>query len=169
MRKNGIVLAIVGLLVLLAAPAHAQSFYLNNTTLNGAITATQQTVTLTSASASAGSTVGAPVVGHGLYVADNPPEFMIITSVPTGTSTVYGVRRAANAGGIASAHATSAVVITGPPGNFYRTNPASNVCVAASSPKPYVNIMSGEVGQCLSSLWTWTSKKIITYNSVNPF
>lgn len=167
MRKLFGTLALAAIVALCAVPdLYAQQFVLSNTTLSAAITDSQQTITLTSASASSGSNVGAPAVGHGIYIADNPGEFLIITSV---SGTTYGVRRAQTQGSIASAHVSGAVVLTGPQGNFFRSNPGSNVCVASSVPRPWVNIQTGEVGLCKSSIWTWTSKKVITYSSIDPY
>lgn len=160
---------LVGLMVLActtAMYAQATQFWLSHTTLSGAVTATQQTVTLASASASAGATVGAPALGQQIWVADYPGEAMIITTMPTGTSTTYGVRRGVD-GTLQGAHVTGADVLTGPPGNFYRTFPNSNVCVATAVPRPYVNVATGDVGLCLSSVWSWTSKKAWTQNSFN--
>lgn len=170
MRKMFSTVALAAVLALCAIPdLYAQQFVLNDTTLSGAVTATQQTVTLASASAKAGSTVGAPAVGHGLFV---DGEFMIITSVPT-TGTTFGVRRAAAQGQIAQAHATAAVVLTGPAGYFKRVDPgyeadsANKVCTASTVPKPWVNIANGNVFVCLSSVWSGTNTRVITYNSIN--
>lgn len=84
-----------------AAPAGV----LSATTLNGAINATQTTLVLTSASAGTGSTLGAPAVGHCLYV---DMELMRITGVSSTTMTVTRAVRGA------APHATLAIVVTGP-------------------------------------------------------
>lgn len=176
MRKSfrfGIALLSVALLGLLSSGAYAQQFaqyfVLSNTTLSGAMTATQQTVTLTSASASAGSTVGAPALGDGLYVADGANgigEFMVITSVPASGAT-FGVRRGVI--GIAGAHPTSAVVFTGDQGYFMTTYPQDQTCTLATNPRPWINVLTGDVGLCKSSVWAWTNKFNRTINSVDPY
>src|SRR3990167_5248499 len=59
--------------------------YLSSTTLNGAISATQTTLVLTSASALAGSTFGAPAANQCLYI---DLEMMRIVSMSSTTATV---------------------------------------------------------------------------------
>lgn len=164
--RSGIgALLVVGLLGLLStspqAQQFAQYFVLNNTTLNGAITATQATVTLTSASASAGSTVGAPAVGDGLFVEG---EYMVITSV---SGTTFGVRRAVY--GIAGSHPTSSVVFTGDQGYFMATYPQDGRCTLATDPRPWINVLTADVGLCKSSVWKWTNFRPLTYGSVDPY
>src|SRR3990167_6823879 len=101
--------SLIGLLVLLlvASPAWAvdPAGLLSNTTLNGAINSTQTTLVLTSASASSGSTFGAPAANQCLYI---DLEMMVIQSMSSITATVRRgtVHR--------SAHANGAVILTGP-------------------------------------------------------
>lgn len=78
---------------------------LSSTTLNGAITASANTLVLTAATASTGSTLGAPAVGHCLYI---DMELMRITGVSSTTMTVQRPSRGA------VPHATLAIVVTGP-------------------------------------------------------
>lgn len=78
---------------------------LSSTTLNGAITASATTLILTAATASTGSTLGAPAVGHCLYI---DMEMMRITAVSSTTMTVQRATRGA------APHATLAIVVTGP-------------------------------------------------------
>lgn len=90
-----------GLPLMAAVPAGV----LSSTTLNGAITNSQTTLVLTSASAGTGSTLGAPAVGNCLFI---DTELMRITAVSSTTMTVLRASRGA------APHATLAVVITGP-------------------------------------------------------
>lgn len=168
MRKVFTTLALVAMVLLWSGPAHAQQFILSNTTLNGAVTATQQTFTLTSiatnVSSGSNATIGAMTVGMCVYT---DGELSTITSVPTSGATI-GVRRAT--AGLAGAHATLAVAIFGPCGNFYRVDPwasqyGSRACTATAVPQPYVNVMSGDIWLCRSSLWTATNPLLKTWNS----
>jgi len=155
---------------LCTVPAFAQAVKLSNTTLNGAVTATANTVRLTSASASSQSNVGAPAVGQVLWTADN--EAMQITATNVGgVSTVFGVIRG-QFGTKPAAHATSIIVLTGPPSAFQAVNAPAGVqpggaCTASSvGAAPWVNLTNGNVGNCRSSLWKMTNFTTLTYDSV---
>lgn len=161
--KTGILLLAI---CLLASVASAQTV-LSNTTLNGAVNATQSFVTLTSASASSGSTVGAPAAGQYLWVEH---EQMLIRSI---SGTRAEVQRAT--AGIQGAHATSAVVFTGPGAAFHEGPPGMKACTTATmGTRPWIVIQAGnpsfgDIGLCKSSIWTFTNLKPITYGSVDPY
>lgn len=119
---------------------------LSSTTLNGAITASQTTLVLASASASAGSTLGAPAVGHCLYV---DTELMRITGVSSTTMTVQRATRGA------APHATSAIVTTGPCsagsyGGFRQVDPTFLVGNQDCSVwiNPWINTNTGDYWWC---------------------
>ena len=149
------------LLVTLVAPLRANvspAGLLSNTTLNGAITSTQTTLVLTSASASSGSTFGAPAANQCLYI---DLELMIIRSVSSTTMTVTrGTRNR-------SAHATSAIVLTGPCAEFKAADPPTLVgnqdCTLFVL--PWVNATTGDswwcdlqtVGQGVGGEWSVTN------------
>lgn len=120
---------------------------LSATTLSGAISATQTTLVLASASASSGSTLGAPAVGHCLYV---DLELMRITAITSTTATV------ARAGRGAAAHANAAIIVTGPCasagllGGFRQNDPSLVVgnqnCAAWVN--PWINTVTGDSWWC---------------------
>ena len=140
--------SLVGLLALLLAwvvPIGAVNVtpggLLSNTTLNGAINSTQTTLVLTSASASSGSSFGAPAANQCLYL---DLEMMIIRSVSSTTMTVTrGTRNR-------SAHATSAIILTGPCDQFKVVDPPTLVgnqdCTLFVL--PWVNQITGDTWWC---------------------
>lgn len=154
----------VGLVALLLAPQLlAQQYSLSNTTLNGAIDNAQTTLVLTSASASAGSSFGAPAAGQCLFV-DN--ELMRIVSIASTTATVTRARGVPTA----SAHATLAVIFTGACGAFKAVDPPAlgNNAVCSAQPRPWINTNNGNVWFCNTStnVWRGTNFATFTYNSV---
>lgn len=162
--------ALVVALLLVASVSHAQTV-LSNTTLNGAITsASQNSFVLTSASASSQATVGAPAVGNCLYVEH---EMMQITAISSTRVTVIR----GTGGTPANLHPTSAVVFTGACSNFKAADPEKSAGLSSLKPcttasmgvRPWINVLTGDVWLCKSSVWTATNAKVITYNSVDPF
>lgn len=159
-----LILSIV--LVFVASIASAQTV-LSNTTLNGAVTASQDFVVLGSASASSGSNVGAPAAGQFLWVEHE--QMRILSMVGTRAN----VQRAT--AGLQGAHATSAVVFTGPGAAFHEGPPPMKACTTATmGTRPWIVINPaspafGDIGLCKSSIWTFTNLKPITYNSVDPY
>lgn len=153
----------VGLLLCCASFAQAQTTILSNTTLNGAVTASQNTVRLTSVSASANATVGAVVAGQALYV---DWEYMTITSI---SGTVATVIRG-QGGTRAAAHATAAVVFSGPTGAYHQTDPTQRSCTIASmGTRPWINQLNGNIWSCVSLLWQASNVANIVYNSNTPY
>lgn len=164
------VFAVVALMVGFASTSQAQ-VVLSNTTLSGAITSESATsFVLASASASSQATVGAPAAGNCLYVEH---EMMQITAISSTRVTVIR----GTGGTAANKHPTSAVVFTGACSNFKASDPeksaglsALKACTTASmGVRPWINVITGDVWLCKSSVWTATNAKVITYNSVDPF
>ena len=151
---------LLALLLVLPSTLRAQLFVLSNTTLNGAITATQTTLVLTSASASAGSTFGAPAAGQCLLI---DGELMRIVSMSSTTATVTRARSGA------SAHATSAVIWTGACNAFRTIDPpnlgGNQTCT--SQPRPWINTTNGNVWFCntVTNLWRGTNFATFAYGS----
>lgn len=144
-----ITLSVVGLLALLLLPASgwaqggsvAPGGYLSSTTLNGAINSTQTTLVLTSASALSGSSFGAPAAGQCLYI---DLEMMRIQSMSSTTATVQrGTRNRA-------AHATLAIILTGPCAQFKVVDPPTLVgnqdCGLVTL--PWINQITGDAWWC---------------------
>lgn len=142
-----LILATLGLLLLLAPTAVSAQPYsppglLSNTTLNGDITDTQTTLVLGSASASAGSSFGAPAAGQCLYI---DRELMRISSMSSTTATVR--RGTVNR----STHANSAIILTGPCDQFKAADPPAigdDQNCATWGVLPWVNVNTGDTWWC---------------------
>lgn len=150
-----VALAMSALLLGGAAPVIAQTAVFNQTTLAAAQGSTDTTISLTSASASSGSTFGAVQVGQGIFV---DQEYELITGT-TATSTVFQVQRRNNrigTGGTGSpttTHASGAIVRIGTPSYFQRKDPTVGVCGVNNQMDPWINIDTGEIWRCLGSQW----------------
>lgn len=137
------------LFALVAVPAFAQTD-INDTTLNGAITATTQNIVVTSATGFAANAV--------IYV---DGEFMTVrTSYVSGTT--IPVIRTANP----SAHLTSAQVYVVPTGARVGRRLVGSCVRGGSSPgEGYTlafNMTTGDIGACRGTLttnttWRWTN------------
>lgn len=165
---------VVALMVgLFAVPVAAQQYTISNTTLNGAINSTQTTLVLTSASASTGSSFGAPAAGQCLLI---DGELMRIVSMSSTTATVT---RASGSGSNSlqgpAPHPNSAVIWTAPCNAFKQGPPAigsvgsgnsNNSC--STQPAPWIDVTTGNIFWCNTSnnKWTATNYLPITYNSV---
>ncbi len=142
-----------------AMPAHAQTV-LSTTTLNGSVSATATSFLLTSASASSGATVGAPVVGQGLFV---DREGMLITAISSTRVTVQRAQMNTNN----AIHVTGARVYTGPIGSFRANDPVFGACSIPSFPvRPWINTITGSMWLCLAGQVAGASVVPFTYNSV---
>ncbi len=167
----------LGVLALLGAPvlwAQTAQQAANNTTLNGAITANATTAVLTSASAIAGSSFGAPSAGQCIYFADggqlagpNNGELARIQSI---SSTTVTLQRGPSVGGsTAIPHATLIRVFTAACAFFKKTDPPAGTCTQSQQPLPWINTLNGNVARCLGTGgWSVTNATAITYNSVAP-
>lgn len=164
----------LGCLTLTAPAAFAQSYTISFTTLNGRINNSQTTLVLTSASASANSSFGAPAANQCLFV---DGELMRIVSMSSTTATV--TRAVANKVG----HADLATVWTAPCSAFKQTDPptlqALGTVIPNSAakrqqldctvqPRPWINVQSANVWFCNTNnnVWTGTNYMPLTYNSV---
>lgn len=152
-----LIFTLVGSQSLFAALPVVPAGLLSNTTLNGAITATQTTLVLGSASASTGSTFGAPSAGQCLLV---DKELMRIVSMNSTTATV---QRGTT---YRSPHATSAVILTGACNAFRNADPPSQLgnqdCTLYIL--PWVNVTTGDfwwcelvAGQVSAGTWSVTN------------
>lgn len=157
---RGLVGLLIGLLVLVSPlNAAAPGGILSSTTLSAAITISQTTLVLSSASASTGSTMGAPAVGHCLYV---DTELMRITALSSTTATVTRATRGA------APHAASAIIVTGPCaagglfGGFRQTDPVFIVgnqdCTTWIN--PWINTNTGD------SWWCDASSNVVSVTNV---
>ena len=148
MKKLTLLLAI--LLAFLAAPAAAQT-NINDTTLNGAINATQTSIVLTSATG---------VAANGVLYVDG--EFMTVNSTYASGTTIP-VTRSNNP----SAHLTSAQVYVVPVGaRIGRRLVGSCVRGGTAQGEQYTlvfNMGNGDIGACRQSgsgttnAWRWTN------------
>jgi hypothetical protein len=165
-KRKSFVLALI--VVLLASmPIDAQQYIISNTTLNGAITATATTAVLTSASASSGSSFGAPAVGNCMFVEG---ELMHITAISSTTVTLQ--RGAVSAGSTVAGHATSAVVWTAPCNAFKQVDPPAALTakgnqLCSTMPGPWINVNNGNIWWCNTAANTWagTNYRVFTYGS----
>lgn len=128
----------------LATPVAAQTT-VTQTTIAAAMTATQQSVTLTSATG---------VTSGGFLFVDQ--ELMQITSL---TSTTAQVLRG-QGGTRASAHGILTTIFFGPSasvtsqGPFYAYDPSLGVCTASAQPYSlHINVQAGRVWSCIASKW----------------
>jgi hypothetical protein len=153
-----IVLGLV-LALFLSVPAWAQT-YLTSTTNSAAITSTQTTFAVASATGIA--------AGGALYV---DREWMPVRSVSGVNITVLR----GQAGTVANAHGASRTVVIIPVAAValvpQRVEPAGSTglgtCTVANHRfLPYINLTNGNLWLCLASVWKATNATPITYNSL---
>jgi hypothetical protein len=154
-------------LLLLPVPAWAQLTLLDSTTLNGAITINATTLVLTSASASTGSSFGAPAAGMCLLI---DRELMRIASIASTTVTVTRPNGKA-------AHPTLSVILIGPcaqgtAGGFQANDPPASVLgnsgTCATYALPWVNFNTGNSWWCEvagNQRGSWSVTNTIPYNA----
>lgn len=141
--RLGIVAALMALCVPLVpympfgGIANAQTT-VTSTTTSAAVTATQKTVTVASATN--------VTVGQYLFI---DRELMQVNAV---VSTVATVQRGI-AGTVARAHASGAVVWAGAPSNFYQSDVWGTCTSTSELYLPHINPQSGNVFQCHNSTW----------------
>lgn len=140
LRSLALVLALV-----VPASVYAQSS-LNETTLSGAVTSSQNFVTVASATGA--------VAGGGLYV---DREYMTIAQSYVSGTTIPVVRR-----GAAVAHAASVPVFIAPAAAFV-TRDYDGACVAsAESHLPRINTTNGNIWDCNSAVEKWVNLRDLT-------
>lgn len=161
-----LLVALFGVVSPALAQIQSPAGLLSATTLNGAISDTQTTLVLTSASASTGSTFGAPAAGQCLYI---DFEMMRIVSMASTTATV---RRGDQH---RSAHADAAVIVTGPcstgRGGFMNDDPpnigGNQDC--SLYVLPWINAQTGDSWWCALHQLTsggrvWSVTNVVTRN-----
>lgn len=155
---------------LFTVPIAAQTT-INSTTLSGAITATQQTITLASSSNIS--------VGDRLFI-----DWEMLTVLRCGTSSTVGsgctsatmtVQRGTGdgAGGRSAPHATSSTVWTGPGQRFQVSSPPLGSCVRSSIEfLPWIDVTTGNIWTCdqrvaavSTSKWYGANIAVLAYNS----
>lgn len=151
------ILFTAALAVSFALPASAQTVA-NTTTLAAAVTATAQTMTVTSATG---------------FTAKNyawiDQEAVLITSV---SGTTIGIQRG-QLGTAARAHANARRIITGALNHFQQTDPTTlnGTCargVGEAAWLPWINARTGVISNCANggTAWTQTLTVPLTLNSI---
>lgn len=139
MKRFYSLLALVGVLFL-PVSVSAQTA-LNETTLSSAVTSSQQTIQIASATGIAD--------GYGIYI---DREYMTVAASWTSGTTIPVIRRAG-----ATSHAASTPVFIGPPSAFI-TADRSGSCVAANeSYLPQINVSNGNIWDCSSTVEKWVN------------
>lgn len=146
---SGPIIALILALTIGQAVNWAQAA-LTATTLSAAVTSTQKTVTLASA-----TNVSA---GVDLYI---DAELMRVLGVATGTTTTFNVLR--GQGGTATvSHASGAGVYVGPPNYFSQTDPSGTCTRTSEVALPRIVPKSGSIYECsgngAGSMWTLISR-----------
>lgn len=160
MKKLTLFLATLGL-ILFAASAFGQTT-LTQTTLAAAVNASQQVITVASAtgiSAAAPLTgnVYGPQTGTMLFIEDGTSgtvgntEAMLVTSV---NGTNIGVVRGYSST-LGVAHIAGALVFVGTPNQFYTLDPVGGCTSTATLVTPYVNIRNGNQWLCSTITNSW--------------
>ena len=149
--NKSIRIAILGLMA--AAFAFAQQNLIVQTSLSGAITASQTTFAVASATGINAPTGNSP--GSVLYVVDigqTRGEAMKVVAI---SSTTVTVRR--DGPGKAVAHASAAMVLVATSPNWFYSSDPTGSCVAATVfASPWVNIQNGNQWLCSAKTLTWT-------------
>lgn len=164
MKRTLFTLFAAGLLAFGTLPMHAQNgqYILGNTTLNGAVNATQTTLTLAAVTKS-GAMTEDMVVGHELFFG---LEAATVTAI---NGLVVSVRRGVD-GTVQQSHKTAEVVFWGDSDRFQQSDPPYGSCTTATMlARPWINVRNGNVWLCKSSIWTATNVNPITWNSVDPY
>jgi hypothetical protein len=145
---------LAALLLALAVPLSAQTT-LNSTTLAAAMTATQESIILTSAASVA--------VGDVVYIEGS---VMIAQTVNTTTGRV-GISRHS---GKTAGHTILATVYTGVPARFYSYD-VSGACTSTNEQfLPHINTVSGKIFDCKATtgIWIDLDKLIIVTCNTGP-
>lgn len=135
-------LSFVALLAALVLPVSVSAqTSLSETTLSAAVTASQNFITVASATGA--------VAGGGIYV---DREFMVI-----GDGYVSGTRIPVQRRGPAVSHGASVPVYIGPAAAFVSSN-RDGSCVAAAEPyTPVINTVTGDIWECNSAVEKWVN------------
>lgn len=148
--------------------AHAQAgpVVLTSTTTAAAQTATQTTISLTTATGKAQSdgSIAVPSQTAGAFIVyvDREAERVIAA---TGSATIWTVQRGWG-GSAQAAHATARPVWFGLEGRFKISDPPGiGACTSPVEVIPWINILNGMKWMCRSSAWAATNSMNVTYNS----
>lgn len=142
----------LSLLVLCCVGLFGQTNTLVQTTTSAAMTDRQTFVVLTSATGVNAAATG--VVASQLYIIDKGQTMGELVSVTSVSSTTIQIRRAM--GGIASAHASGAIVyVATSPNWFYSKNPSGSCTAASTFVTPWLNTSLGTRFTCDAATGTW--------------
>lgn len=138
-----------------AASASFGQTALTQTSLSGAVTATQNSITLASVTGVAANTVlfiedGTSGNAFGLT---RSQEAMIVVSVPASGTTVQVIR--GYDATIPTAHITGALVLLGPATAFNEVEPAGSCTAAQTLYTPYVDLRTGNQWLCSTIKGSW--------------
>jgi len=159
--KKLISIFILGLMAALGV--FAQTFTLGQTSTSQALAAGANRIFLTSVTGIVGPSAGVP--GTVLYVV-NPGqaigETMTVSSVTTSPAAAIVSRGGPQQGyagssgqGTQIAHLSGAMVLFGPPGQFYASNPTGSCVTASTYVTPWLNLATGEQWLCSTITKTW--------------
>lgn len=161
MKNFKIALATLGLLLVASFAAQGQTA-LNVTTLSNAITSSQQTITVASAT---GISAPAPVTGN-VY----GPQTGSMLFIEDGTSGTLGTTEAVLVTGVngtnisvargtystlGAPHIAGALVFVGRPDQFYTLDPTGSCTSTATLVTPYINIRNGNQWLCSTITGSW--------------
>jgi len=150
---NKTIRTFIGLLAFLM-PAFAQQNTIVQTSLSAAITATQTTFAVASATGINAPNFNNGTVGSALYIVDpgqTVGELMQVTGL---SSTTVTVSRTKNNG--AKSHVSGAMVLVATiPSWFYSADPQGACTTASTYAAPYVNTVNGRQWICSTITLTW--------------
>lgn len=143
--------------------AQAGPVRLTSTTISAAQTAVQTFVALATATGVSQSdgNIAPPSTTQGAFIVYVDREEQRVTAISGTTATV----QRGWGGTAATSHANAARVWFGLEGNFQSSDPPWGSCVSPVKVVPWINVLSGNVWICKSSLWQASNVMNITYNS----
>ena len=133
--------------------AFGQQNTLTHTITTAAMTATDRSISVSSATGITAGDSSAGTVGTQLFVVDvgqTKGELMTVMSI---SGTVLRVNR--TAGGVATAHASGAMVLAGQPQWFRKFDPVGSCVTATTNTTPTVNTINGLQWICSAKTLTW--------------
>lgn len=142
-------ITIIGLLATLAA--FGQQNTLTHTITTVAMTASDRTISLSSATGITAAGLG--TVGTQLWVQDIGQTFGETMNVITISGTLATVRRAGQ--GQAVAHASGAMVLAQSPQLFRKLDPTGSCTTATTVVTPFLNTINGNQWVCSAKTLTW--------------
>ena len=147
-------ITILGLLAV--AFAFAQQNTIVQTSLSAAITATQTSFAIASATGVSAPSFSSGTTGSNLYIVDpgqNKGELVAVKSI---SGTTVTVSRGQLAGSRASAHVSGAMVLVATAPNWFVTSDPQGACTTASTyATPVVNVQTGAQWICSSKTLSW--------------